>query len=1401
MKREELRAQQELRLRELELKELQIKQELEIKGKELQTQEIISTLKTRFKASEASSLLPPFDETNVDGYFTTFESLAGIEEWPRDQWLIILYPKFVGKAQRVFNTLEQFQDYDTVKASIISAYEITPEAYRQRFRNLTKQLAHTFIEFATEKKRLLKKWMDSTHTSTLDDLVNLIILEELKSKMPQNILRHVEEKGATTWEKAAEVADAYALLLRNLAGTENRSQIARSSSGYNLENRGGFARGYDNRGPSSAIMCSYCKNPGHLISQCKHPNCKASARFSASSKQSAPSKPNRPVFTCNGTTTSTIFKPFIQLGQVSLHPNSTPFDITILRDTAAAQTILVKNALPEVTTVFTGEKAVLTDLSQNQPYPLAKVYLKCPLKVGKVEVAVREQPLPVPGVQMLLGNDLAGELVVPTLRVSDTPLPVNTSDLTVYPACAVTRSQSRLKTPAANRALETSLENLRSHNLSKTELIKAQQEDDSLCKIRNSAADTKTFNTLPCFYYNEEVLMRAYRPPEFRDIDSWAEVHQIVVPKAERFSLISLAHDGLAGHLGINKTYKKLLQHFFWPAMKQQVKTFVKQCHTCQVTGKPNEVIPPAPLNPILVTSEPFEKVVLDIVGPLPKTRKGNQYLLTLMDVTTRYPEVFPLKTITSKAVLKPLLHFFTTVGVPQTIQTDQGSNFTSTLFQEVAKELGTSHVTSSAYHPQSQGCLERFHQTLKSAIRKFCFEHDLEWDEMLDFLLFAIRECPQDSLGYSPFELLFGRQIRGPLKIVKDQWLSSAPTPVSVETYINRLRDKLEIARTFALNNLLKSQQKMVKQQPKAQLRTFKPGDKVLLFLPVPGSPLKAKYSGPYLVQSKLGKVNYIISTPDRRKSTQLVHVNLIKAYHSRESEEDPASSAVLAVERMNPEPLTPDSDLDLILEDVPPVLGNPLNSSWLRNQMEHLSTLTPVQAKDISSLLVKFHKITADLPGTCNFMVHDIELIPGSRPIKQNAYTLNPVKKDIMRQEVEYLLMNDLAEPSLSPWASPCILIPKPDGSYRFCTDYRKVNQVTVKDSFPLPRINDIIDFIGCNHIISTVDLLKGYYQIPLTPRATKISSFVTPFGLFQYKVLSFGMCNAPATFQRMITGVVQGLEGTAAYLDDIVVVAKTWPEHLTRLRKLFGKLQESGLTINLAKSNFGQGTVTYLGHTVGQGAVLPKKANVEAIIALPPPTSRKEVMRFLGMAGFYRRFCTNFSTVAAPLTNLTSTSVPFKWTPDCDQSFTRLKTLLSSPPVLRTPDFQQPFHLQVDASGVGIGAALLQPDPSTRVLHPVAYHSAKLKSHQIPYSSIEKESLALVSAVKKFECYLHLAPHTTIVFTDHNPLTFINSLKNKNQRILRWALFLQPYNLCIRHIKGVDNIIADSLSRAPM
>ena len=256
----------------------------------------------------------------------------------------------------------------------------------------------------------------------------------------------------------------------------------------------------------------------------------------------------------------------------------------------------------------------------------------------------------------------------------------------------------------------------------------------------------------------------------------------------------------------------------------------------------------------------------------------------------------------------------------------------------------------------------------------------------------------------------------------------------------------------------------------------------------------------------------------------------------------------------------------------------------------------------------------------------------------------------------------------------------------------------------------------------------------------------------------------------------------------------------DSLGRLQKLLERLQEAGLSINLAKSTFGRSSVVYLGHVVGNGMVRPKEANVEAILSFPRPTTRKALMRFLGMAGFYRRFCPNFSTLASPLTTLTSTSIPFHWTPACDQAFQHLKAFLASNPVVWAPDHSRPFHLQIDASGVGIGAVLLQAASQSDILHPVAYHSAKLKNHQRNYSTIEKEALALVLALQRFECYLHPSPEVIQVFTDHNPLAFLQNMKNKNQRILRWALLVQPFHLQIRHIKGVDNLIADTLSRSP-
>ena len=212
----------------------------------------------------------------------------------------------------------------------------------------------------------------------------------------------------------------------------------------------------------------------------------------------------------------------------------------------------------------------------------------------------------------------------------------------------------------------------------------------------------------------------------------------------------------------------RILKHFFWPKLKTSVAQYCQTCHSCQVTGKPNQVIPPAPLCPIPVMNEPFSHVIVDCVGPLPKSKTGNQFVLTIMCAATRFPEAIPLRTITSKSVIRALTKFFSTFGFPKSLQTDQGTNFLSRIFKQVLQSLSITHKVSSAYHPESQGALERWHQTFKSVLRKYCLDTGKCWDEGVPFALFALRETVQESLGFSPAELVFGHTVRGPLKVLK---------------------------------------------------------------------------------------------------------------------------------------------------------------------------------------------------------------------------------------------------------------------------------------------------------------------------------------------------------------------------------------------------------------------------------------------------------------------------------------------------------------------------------------------------------------------------------------------------------------------------------------------------------
>lgn len=528
------------------------------------------------------------------------------------------------------------------------------------------------------------------------------------------------------------------------------------------------------------------------------------------------------------------------------------------------------------------------------------------------------------------------------------------------------------------------------------------------------------------------------------------------------------------------------------------------------------------------------------------------------------------------------------------------------------------------------------------------------------------------------------------------------------------------------------------------------------------------------------------------------LCHINLLKPYFLRHESVVKPGVGVVPLNVSSPSPVVFSGETeDECAPDDGVLQGRLKYFDSLKKLDQLLGHLSKVRREQLKDLILSFPSLFSDTPSRTNLLEHDID-VGDSTPICQRFYRSSPGKQEQLEKEVKYMLENNIAVPSNSCWASPCLLVKKPDQTFRPCTDFRKVNRVTKPDSFPLPRLDDCVDKVGSAKFVSKFDLLKGYWQVPLSKRAQEISAFITSSGLYSYTVLPFGLRNAPATFQRLMNCVVADLEGCAVYLDDVVIYSDTWDEHLQRTHALFNRLLWAQLTVNLAKCEFAKGTVTYLGKVVGQGQVRPIRAKVEAIDQFPPPSSKKELMRFLGMAGYYRQFCQNFSTVATPLTKLLSSKVRFEWTLDCQKAFEKVKSLVSSAPVLAAPRLNEPFQLQVDASGVGAGAVLLQTGEDGLV-HPVSFFSRKFNKHQLNYSIVEKEALALIWALQHFEVYVGGGVNPVVVFTDHNPLTFLHSLQNPNQRLMRWCLFLQPFNLDIRHIKGTENVLADALSRA--
>ena len=441
-----------------------------------------------------------------------------------------------------------------------------------------------------------------------------------------------------------------------------------------------------------------------------------------------------------------------------------------------------------------------------------------------------------------------------------------------------------------------------------------------------------------------------------------------------------------------------------------------------------------------------------------------------------------------------------------------------------------------------------------------------------------------------------------------------------------------------------------------------------------------------------------------------------------------------------------------------------------------------------------------TAEL-GKANGAKHSI--VTQGPPIFSPPRRIARTLQKTIQENVEEMLLHKIIRPSTSPYSSPVVLVPKKTGEKRFCIDYRRLNSITVKDKYPLPRIDETIDYLHGAKFFSTLDLFSGYWQIEIEESDKQKTAFTTDDGHFEFNRMPFGLTNAPATFQRLINNVLRpALKKYAlVYLDDVIIFSKTIEEHIQHIESVFKLLREAGLKIKLSKCTFLQKQVEYLGHIVTEKGIGPDPKKLLSITNYPTPKNCDELRSFLGLAGYYRKFVKNYADKAHSLTQLTKKDSEWEWGPEQQTAYHLLKDGLTSPPILSYPNFSREFIIHTDASGYGVGSVLAQIQEEKGIEKEVviAYTSQHLNNTQANWSTVEKEAYAIVHAVKTFYPYLYGRKFQ--VLTDHRPLQWLMTVKEPTGRLARWALLLQEFDIEINYRPGKANQNADCLSRIPV
>ncbi|GFO40116.1 gypsy retrotransposon integrase-like protein 1 [Plakobranchus ocellatus] len=814
MEREKIYEQQQLVEKELELKRLIIEHQESTPPSSPNYSADTTNPAGRLPLAK-SPRLPCFDDKTdqIDSYLLRFERYATVNGWARKDWAIHLAALLKGKALEVYTRLdeEDAQKYDKCRDALLKRYNLTQDGFQEKFRRSRPEAGESISQFKTRIQSYLDKWqhLAGKDKSNPDDLIDFVIMEQLMNICSKDLVVFLKERKPKSADDLIGLAEKYVE-----AHGETRA-LSRISTEKKADERSSLPPQLHTGAAKQPIQCRRCKRFGRIEKFCntkilsviKEVHCSFCGRRNHSEREcwkkqrqireldaqkvdvGGSKNDNIPAMgacPCKGTIITAACTGHVQMS--SRMPTAVGYvdgkRVNVLRDSGCS-CVVIRHGLAKKSP--DGKKKISINLADGTLLhaPVTDAKLECPFYTGKVDVVEMKSPL----YDVILGNIPGAKC--PGIAQQYETMAVETRN----------KKGHNMKSLLTPTAVDTGIT---------VDTIREKQKDDvSLedCRKRAETGEIKhTGRHNKSWYgYERRILFRYFQSP----VANHGDVsRQVVVPKELRMTVMKLAHESiLSGHLAAKKTTERVLQDFHWPKIWDDISRFCRSCDQCQRSA-PKGHTSKVPLSAVPLIDEPFSRIAVDLVGPiLPASENGNRYILTVVDYCTRYPEAVPLKSIDTETVAEALVDIFSRTGIPKKMLTDRGTQFTSELMEEICRLLSVKRLTTSPYHPQCNGLVERFNATLKGMLKRLASDRPKDWDRYIIAALFAYREAPQESLGFSPFELLYARPVRGPMTILRELWTEDI-TDEEVKTtyqYVIDLREKMEKVIEVAHDNLKK--------------------------------------------------------------------------------------------------------------------------------------------------------------------------------------------------------------------------------------------------------------------------------------------------------------------------------------------------------------------------------------------------------------------------------------------------------------------------------------------------------------------------------------------------------------------------------------------------------------------